>query len=77
MLAILAVPVLIAAAPLGVRSEWQRGAVGVAALLTAGFAVVGAMSVGLLYVPNVAILALAAALPGRPSHTSLGSSAPG
>src|ERR1051326_617525 len=72
VLLILSIPVLIATAPLGVKKERQRGALVVAALLTLGFAVVGAMSVGLLYFPNVVLLALAAAMPGPRSRAMPG-----
>src|SRR2546430_16507169 len=63
LLLVLGIPVLLAIAPLAVRSDRQRRVAGVAAVLMLGGAVVGGFSVGLLYVPTALAPGIAAALP--------------
>ena len=59
-------PVLIAAAPLVVaRRAFSRDVTAWAAGLLGAFALLGAASIGLLYVPAVVALVVAAAVPSR------------
>lgn len=68
--AVLAVPVLISAAPLLVRGRHRRTAtIGSAVLLTAG-ALVSIASVGLFYLPSAALLVVAAIRSGRSVSSS-------
>lgn len=63
----LAVPVLVAAAPLLAPARYRRWVtIGSAVLLTAG-ALISAASVGLFYLPSAALLVMAAIRAGRPS----------
>jgi hypothetical protein len=61
----LLVPVLIAAAPLLVRRGTDPLATTIAIVLLLAFVVLGSFTIGLLYLPSVALLALAALLPDR------------
>jgi hypothetical protein len=63
--AVLAVPVLISAVPLLVPARHRRWATIGSAMLLATGAVVGAASVGLFYLPSVALLVVAAARTGK------------
>ncbi|HEX5830360.1 MAG TPA: hypothetical protein VFY16_05215 [Gemmatimonadaceae bacterium] len=60
---VLAVPVLLAVAPLLGRHRARRVSAGIAASLTLAFCLVAAASVGMLYLPSALALAVAAALP--------------
>ena len=65
LLLVLGIPVVLAVAPLAVRSDRQRRVAGVAAVLMLAGAVVAAFSVGLLYIPTAVALGVAAAWPVR------------
>ena len=59
-------PVLIAAAPLVVaRRAFSRDVTAWASVLLGAFAVLGAASIGFLYVPAIVALVVAAAVPSR------------
>ena len=60
---VLMVPVLLAAMPLLTRNRAPRRSAGTAAGLMFAFCLLGAASVGILYLPSAIALALAAALP--------------
>jgi hypothetical protein len=66
VLFVAAVPVLVAAVPLGLRrTRWRRNAALVAGTLLVAFSVVGAASIGLFYLPGAVAMFMAATNPGR------------
>jgi hypothetical protein len=72
----LLIPVLLAALPLLGRSSTARRVLGViAALLLAVFCVLGILSIGLFYVPSVAVLLVVLALEATSSEDELSDAA--
>jgi len=70
------IPVLLAALPLLARSSKVRRVLGViAALLLAVFCVVGMLSIGLFYVPSVAVLLIVLVLEAMSSDDELSDAA--